>query len=57
MVVTPCMGNGPGVFQDQVAHHLTGRLLWRQVDRKWEYTSAVTATEEAGFETMEEYIW
>ena len=32
-------------------------LLWRRVDGKWEYTLAAMAREEAGFETMEEYIW
>ena len=26
-------------------------------DKKWEYTSTETAREEAGFKTMEEYIW
>ena len=56
-VVTPRMGMSPGGSQDQVATRLTGRLLRRKPDRKWNYTSVVMAREEAGFQTMEEYIW
>ena len=41
-----------GVFQDQVAQQLTGRLPWRQADGKWEYTSAEAGRSEEGFETM-----
>ena len=40
-VITPRMGRVLGGFQDQVAQRFTGRLLWRRVDSKWEYTSAV----------------
>ena len=46
-----------GGFQDQVEWRLTGRLMWRKTDGKWEYTSVATAREEAGFQTMEEKIW
>ena len=53
-VVTPCMGRDLGGFQDQVERRLTGWLLRRKPDRKWRYTSAATAQEEAGFKTMEE---
>ena len=34
-----------------------GQILQRRSDGEWEYTSAATTQEEAGFETMEEYIW
>ena len=34
-----------------------GQIPWRRADGKCEYTLAVTSREEAGFETMEEYIW
>ena len=49
-VVSPCVGQvlGGGGFQDQVAKILIGRLLRRQTDGKWGYTSAVEAIEEAG---------
>ena len=39
-VVTPCMGQFLGGFQDQVARLLTGQLLRRRLDGKWEYTLA-----------------
>ena len=51
------MGRVLGGFQDQVARRLTGRLLRQKTDGKWEYTSAAAAArEEAGFQTMQEYI-
>ena len=39
-VVTPRMGRVLEGFQDQVAQRLTGRLLWRWYNGKWDYTSA-----------------
>ena len=36
---------------------MTGRLPQRKTDGDWEYTSLVTSREEAGFQTMEDYIW
>ena len=33
-----------------------GRLPCRRSDGKWDYTSAATATSEADFGVMEEYI-
>ena len=56
-LVTPCMGRALVMFQYQVARRLTGRLPRRKTDRKWEYTLAARARDEAGFQTMEEYIW
>ena len=50
------MGRVLGGFQDQVAQILTGQTLQRRADEKWEYTTAATAREEEGFETIEEYI-
>ena len=50
------MGRALGGFQDQVTRRLTGRLLRRKPDEKWMYTSAVTAREEVGFQTMAQYI-
>ena len=47
-VVTPHMGRVLGGFQDHVARRLTGRLPQRETDVNWEYTSAVTARDEAG---------
>ena len=55
-VVTPCMGQVLGGFQDQVTGRLTGRPPWRQSDGKWDYTSVEAMGAEAGFETMETYI-
>ena len=55
-VVTPHMGRALGGFQDQVARWITGQILRRKPDGKWEYTLMATAREEAGFQTMEEYI-
>ena len=55
-VVIPYIGRALVEFQDQVALQLTGRLLWRETDGKWKYTSAAAAREEAGFQTMEKYI-
>ena len=55
-VVTPCMGRVLGGFQNQAAQRLTGRLPQHKTDGNWEYTSASTAREEAGFQTMEDYI-
>ena len=34
-----------------------GRILRRWEDRKWDHTLAEAARVEAGFETMEAYIW
>ena len=56
-VVTPCVGRVLGGLQYQVGRHLTGRLPRQKTDGKWEYILAATAREEAGFQTMEEYIW
>ena len=50
-VVTPRMGKALGGFQTQVARRLMGWLLRRTRDRKWTYTSAATAQEEAGLLT------
>ena len=55
-VVTPRMGKALGGFQTQVVIRLTGRILWRTPDRRWRYTSAAAAREEAGLLTMEKYI-
>ena len=55
-VVTPCMVMVLEGFQDQVPQPLTRRLSRRKTDRKWEYTSAATAREEAGFQTIEDDI-
>ena len=55
-VVTPPYGQSTGGFQDQVAQQLTGRLTQQKTERKWEYTLAATAREEAGFQMMEQYI-
>ena len=52
-VVTLRMGRFLGEFQDQVAPHLTGRLMQRKTDGKWEYTLEATAREESGFQTIE----
>ena len=52
----PPYGTVPGGFQDQVARILIGKLPWRRLDRKWEYTSAEAEISEAGFEPMETYI-
>ena len=35
---------------------MTWQLPHNKPDRKWTYTSAAMAREEAGFQTMEEYI-
>ena len=55
-VVTPSMGSNLGGFQGQVAPWLTGWLLRRKIDRKWDYTSSATAKEEAGSQTIKEYM-
>ena len=39
-----------------MARRMTGRLLRRTPDRKWKYTSAAMAREEAGVLVVEEYI-
>ena len=49
-VVTPHMIQVLGGFQDQVARKLTGWILRRQADGKWDYTSTAVARAEAGFE-------
>ena len=43
-------------FQDQVAIRLAGQIPRQKPDGGWTYTSAAMAREEAGFQTMEEYI-
>ena len=48
-VFNPCMGRALGGFQDQVERRLTGQNPRRKTDWKWEYTSAETAREDAGF--------
>ena len=54
---SPPDGTGPGGgFQDRVAQHLIGGILRIHNDGKWEYTSAASEKEEAGFKAMEEYI-
>ena len=55
-VVTPSMGSNLGGFQGQVAPWLTGWIPRRKIDRKREYTSSAMAKEEAGFQTIKEYI-
>ena len=45
-VVTTHMGRALGGFQDQVARWITGQILRRKPDGKWEYTLA--ATEKGG---------
>ena len=56
-VVTPRTGRALGELHEQVAQHLTVRILRRKTDKMWEYTSAGAAREEAGLQTMEDYIW
>ena len=48
-VVTLCMGQVLGGFQYQVAQRLTGQLLHRRLDGRWEYTLTEAAREGAGF--------
>ena len=55
-VVTPHMRRVLGFFQYQVARRMTGRLLRRRLDGKWEYTLVAVARAKAGFEPMETYI-
>ena len=55
-VVTPRMVKSMGRFQAQLVRRLAVRIPWRTPYRKWTYTSAETAQEEAGFLKMEEYI-
>ena len=50
------MGSNLGGFQGQVAPWLTGWIPRRKIDRKREYTSSAMAKEEAGFQTIKEYI-
>ena len=50
------MGRVLGGFQYQVARQLPGRLLRRQGNVKWYFTSVEAERAEAGFETMETYI-
>ena len=48
-VVTPRMGKALGEgFQSQVAKRLTGRILWRTLNRECKYTLEAMAKEEAG---------
>ena len=51
-VITSRMGQVLGGFQDQVEQRLTGQLLRKRSDRKWEYTLAEAVR--AGFEMTEE---
>ena len=55
-VVTPCMGRALGGFHYQVARRLTGPLLQRKTDGKWNYNLAVMAREGVRFHKMEEHI-
>ena len=55
-VVTPRMGSALGGFQGQVARRIMGHLPRRKPERKWTYTLAARAREDAGFQTIEEYI-
>ena len=55
-MITPHLGLVLGVFLYQMAQQLTVQLLQRRADRKWEYTTTVTARAEAGFDMMEVYI-
>ena len=57
-VVTPRMGKslGGGGVHNQLSRRLTRRLLRRTPNRKWKYTSAAMAWEEAGVLVVEEYI-
>ena len=55
-VVTPCTGRELRGFQGQVARRIMGHLPRRKPERKWTYTLAATAREDAGFQTIEEYI-
>ena len=52
LVVTPRMGRLVGGFQDKVVRRLTGRLLQRRGDVKWEHTLAEASRVEAGFEMV-----
>ena len=55
-LVTSRVGQVLGEFQDQVALRLTGRLLRRRDNGKWEYTLEEESREEEVFRAMEEYI-
>ena len=55
-VVTPCTGRELRGFQGQVARRIMGHLPRRKSERKWTYTLAARAREDAGFQTIEEYI-
>ena len=55
-VVTPCMGQVLGGFQEKVARQLAGRIPWCRSTVWWKYTSADAAREEVGFKPMENYI-
>ena len=55
-IVNPHKGRSLRGFQDQVARRLTGKIPQQKTDRKLEYISAATSREEAGFQTIEEYI-
>ena len=52
-VVTPRMGWDLGRFQYHMARHLTGRLAWPSLNRRWENTLVEAARAEAGFEKIE----
>ena len=56
-LVNPHMGRVLGGLPDQLARCLIGRLPHQRLDGRWEYTLAEAAREEAGFETMETYVW
>ena len=56
-VVTTGIGRVLWGLQDNVEWQLMSRLPRRRLDKRWEYTSAKVAREEAGFELMKTYIW
>ena len=56
MVLTPHTGKSLVGFQNQMARQQIGWLTWPKPDRKLTYISSASAREEAGFQTMEEYI-
>ena len=53
---TTCTVRALGGFQDQVERRLMGRLTWRRMYGRWEYTLVEAEIAEAGFGTVETYI-
>ena len=49
-VINPQMERALENFQHRVSRRVTGKQLWRQADRSWEYPPLVEAMGEAGFE-------